>query len=749
MTGRRARDQGIKAPRPPRALALALALGLAACGGGGGGGGGGPQPTPGAFETREYKASWGLGRISASQAYATGASGRGVTVGVIDTGIDTSHPEFAGALSPASINIVSGVGGPAGLADPGGHGTAVAGVIAARKNDRLSHGVAFNARLLVVRADDGTSCASGCLFRQSDVARATDHAVDNGARVINLSLGGVASISGALADALARAVNRGAIVVVSAGNGGDSAPSFPARFALDPRAGGQVIAVGALDGDNQLASFSNRAGEASDVFLAAPGAGVLAPVPGGGAAPVSGTSFAAPHVSGAAALVLQAAPFLSAAQVVEILLESAVDLGAAGTDPVYGRGLVDVGRALSPQGALQVPQGERVEGDLAPLTRTGLVLGPAFGHGPALGEVLALDGYGRPYRVDLAAATRAAGERLGLARRLAPAAALHGAVTEVAPGLELSLVTAQAPPAREDRAFEPAPGPLLLSLRAGSGDELAISRGLGLASRFGLARQEPAVHDLISGQGLASPYLALADGGEALTLRRPLGEATALTIGLAAARPGPSGPLVGAERTLVAGEVARGLPGGGELGLHLGGVVERGSLLDSRAGGALALPEQSLTRFAGVSARVALGGGVDLLGQASVGLTAAGDGAEGLLSEVSALRSTTFGLGLARSGLIQAGDRAVLSLAQPVRVGQGWAILDRPLERTVEGEVIRGRERVGLAPAGRELDLELGYTSDLGGGRSLALNWLTRLEPGHDREQPPEHVLAVRFRTPL
>jgi subtilisin family serine protease len=729
------------------ALSLALTAGLAACGGGGGGGGGGgPQLTPRAFETQEYKASWGLGGISASQAYATGATGRGVTVAVIDTGIDTAHPEFQGALAPASVNIVSGVGGAGALADPDGHGTTVAGVIAARRNGSLSHGVAFDARLLVVRADDGTSCASGCVFRQSDVARATDHAIAHGARIINLSLGGGASIGGELSAALARAVDGGAVVVISAGNGGADSPSFPALFALDPRAGGQVIAVGALRDDDQLASFSNRAGEASEVFLAAPGSNILAPLPGGGAAPVSGTSIAAPHVSGAAALVLQSAPFLSAAEVAEILLESAVDLGAPGSDPIFGRGRLDVGRALAPQGALQVPQGERVDGDLAPLAGTGLVLGTAFGRGPALGEVLVLDAYGRPYRVDLAAATGAAGKRAALEGRLAPAAALHGAATDLAPGLELSLVTAEPAPSG-DGAPE-AVGPLLLALRA-SGDEVAISRGFGLADRFGLARHEPAVGLLISGQHLASPYLGLANGGEALTLRRQLGGSASLTLGLAAARPGPDGPLAGAERTLAVGEVAGALPGGGELGLHLGGVVERGSLLHSRAGGALALPGHSLTRFAGASARLPLGAGMELLGQASVGLTAPGDAAAGLLSEVSALRSTSFGVGLAQSGLLREGDRAVLGLVQPVRIGKGRAILDRPLERSLEGEVVRVRERVGLEPDGRELDLEAGYSAALGGGRSLAVNWLTRLEPGHDRRRSPDHVLAVRLRAPL
>ena len=328
---------------------LALAL-LAGCGGGGGGSSSGSitnQPRS-FFETTEYFANRGLGAINASSAYAAGATGSGVLVGLIDTGIDLDHPEFAGAIDGASTDIVGG--SAATLGDIDGHGTAVGGIIAARRNGALAHGAAFDARLLVVRADAPGSCPGACAFDQADVARATDYAVDHGARVLNYSMGGTGSLAGPLGDAFARAVSAGRILVLAAGNEGGAEPIFPAIFAGSAEAGGQAIVVGALDTDGDIADFSNRAGSARGHYLVAPGVDILAPQLNGGAALVSGTSFATPHVTGAVALLLQGAPFLSAQQVVELLLGTATDLGAPGTDDVYGRGSLNLAAALSPQG---------------------------------------------------------------------------------------------------------------------------------------------------------------------------------------------------------------------------------------------------------------------------------------------------------------------------------------------------------------------------------------------------------------
>jgi hypothetical protein len=737
---------------------LTLTAAAAGCGGGGGGGGSvGARPAS-FFETSEYQASFGLDLISASSAYAEGATGRGVMVAVVDTGIDVDHPEFAGAIASASTDIVSGDPQLVDDGDPEGHGTAVSGVIAARRNQALSHGVAFEARILAVRADAPGSCVSDvCAFDQTDVAAATDYAVARGAEVINYSLGGAGGLDASLNDALVRAVDAGRIVVFAAGNEGQAEPTFPARFAADPAADGLAIAVGAVDADEQLASFSNEAGSTRDHYLVAPGVNILAPAVGGGAALVSGTSFAAPHVSGAAALVLQAAPFLSAAEVVELLLDSATDLGARGTDPIYGRGLVNLAAALGPQGPLSVPLGSRVGEADAPLAASALRLGPAFGPGPDLGAAIFVDGYGRPYWLDLGDRVAAAPPGPDLRGWLAEAPRPRTLAVPLGSGLGLAMAVterAEEGPLPGDRhtaagtrgdtfALELA----VDDLAGGRPGRLAVSHGFGVQDRFGLSGVDPAAAGGLLSQGaFASPYLALAERGDGLVLAQEIADGVAFRIGLVTSEAERQAPLDHAGNTIVVGELARGWRAGHAVGLQLGSVDERQSLLDSAAGGALGLPEGARTTFLGLTGRLALAERVALFGQGSLGLTDPGATGQGLLEEVSVLRSSSFALGLSGRDLLAESDRLTVAVAQPLRVDAGSAVLDRPVGRSFDGRILRRADRVDLAPEGREIDLEVGYRLALGNRRELGLNWLTQLEPGHRRGAGPAHAVAIRLR---
>ncbi|MDF2780787.1 MAG: hypothetical protein K0S96_591 [Geminicoccaceae bacterium] len=739
-------------------LALALAGAGTGCGGGGGGSGGASSGS--FFETREYQASFGLDAVGASTAYAAGATGRGVMVAVVDTGIDVDHPELAAQIAGGSTNIVTG--DPQQVDDVDGHGTAVAGIIAARRNQALSHGVAFNARILAVRADAPGTCASnaGCAFDQADVAAATDYAVARGAPVINYSLGGATSVGASLEGALTRAADAGTILVFAAGNENAAEPTFPARFAADPAAGGLAIAVGAVDAGNQLTSFSNQAGSARDHYLVAPGAHILAPALGGGAALVSGTSFATPHVSGAAALVLQAAPFLTAEEVVELLLDSATDLGAPGTDPVYGRGLVNLAAALGPQGPLGVPLARAADGAQVPLAGSALRLGPAFGPGPELGRAIFLDGYGRAYWLDLAdrVATPAPGPDLhGWL-----IAGAHPRVRSVSLGRRLGLALSVSERAGEhllpgdpESAGERADDAFALEIvtgeLAGQPGRLTVSHGLGLQERFGVSSVDPgAAGGLLSQGAFASPYLALADRrGDGLLLAQNVARGTAFRVGVVASKAERQAPLEQGSTTLVIGELMRSWSGGHALGLQLGSIDEQQSLLDAEGGGALGLPESARTTFLGLTGRLAVADRLALFGQGSLGLTDPGGPGQGLLGELSTLRSSSFALGLSGGDLLAAGDRLTLAVAQPLRVDAGTAALDRPVGRSFEGVIERRSERVDLAPAGREIDLELGYRVALGERRELRLNWLTQLEPGHRQDAGPAHAIALRLRTEL
>jgi hypothetical protein len=742
---------------------------LTACLGGGGGGassGGGGASTPAQlnlqltsnpadFESAEYRRSGALEPINASMLYAAGASGAGVTVGIIDTGIDTGHAELASAIHPASTDLKRA--DP--LADGSGHGTAVAGLIGARRNGSATHGVAYDARLLAVRADTPGSCPGACLFGQGDLAAATDYAVANGARVLNFSLGDAAGLADSFRDSLSDAAEADRVLVFAAGNGGAASPGQPARFATSGNARGTGIIVGAVDADEVITGFSNRAGTARDVYLVAPGEGLLTTATGGGSTTISGTSAATPLVSGAAAALLGAAPHLSASDVVSILLGSARDLGAPGTDAIYGRGMLDLEQALAPAGPLVVPQGASTGGGGAALAASSLSLGGAFGPGLAAPvRVMALDSFDRAYDVDLPldSPTRQvsalpalldrqrarSSERLGIG-------ALSVELTGVAQGGERPLV------ADSDIA----------GLRATwrSGDDLqfrahlgrpALTAGdqhgrLGPFDRSGGYGRAMSLADLAAPAGFEVSG-RLAEGWRlSLAMAGDPGGSLDETFGLQQVAGGSSGDCC----DQVTGRLAtigleHGDPGTRAMRLGVGVLGEDEGPFGTSGSGALAL-DGATTYFVDLAATMALGDGLQAFGRAELGRTATAGGG-GLVDEMADLWSTSFALGLSARDVARPADRLTFTVLQPLRVERGQAVLDVPVARDLGGNVYRQDVEVELTPTGREIDLELGYGLPLGsagfGMGRLQTALMLRLTPNHDAAAAPELLFGVTYR---
>ncbi len=259
------------------------------------------------------------------------ASGSGVTVALVDTGLDADHARIKGRILEAMD-----VTGKAFTPDL--HGTLLAGIIAAETSDddRIG-GIAPRAQLLAVKAchpDVPRAIQARCW--SLTLAKGMDFAIQKGARVINLSIAGPKDrLLPRLVDA---AVSRGSFVVAAAGNDGpEGPPAFPA--ALD-----NVAAVTAVDAGERLYP---RATRGSYVDLSAPGVEILSTAPGGKYLVSSGTSLAAAHVAGAAALLLELWPGLTPLELQSLLEDTAKDLGAAGKDPLFGSGLVDVCRAAA------------------------------------------------------------------------------------------------------------------------------------------------------------------------------------------------------------------------------------------------------------------------------------------------------------------------------------------------------------------------------------------------------------------
>ncbi|MEH1099244.1 type VII secretion-associated serine protease mycosin [Micromonospora sp. CPCC 205561] len=275
---------------------------------------------------------WQLDVLRAKTAWRS-STGRGVTVAVVDSGVDAAHPDLAGQVLPG-LDLVAAPGSPGGP-DPVGHGTTVAALIAGRDDDkRGAVGLAPDARILPVRVLDAENRYDDALI----VAKGVRWAVDNGARVINLSLGGSGD-SPALAAALDYAFVRDVVVVACTGNLGSSANAkvwYPAR---EPG----VIAVAGSERDSDNLWSGSITGRAT--ALTAPATGLVGARPGGYWR-VQGTSFAAPLVAATAALVRARYPEMSAGDVVNRLLNTARDIGPTGRDDRFGYGMVDPVAAL-------------------------------------------------------------------------------------------------------------------------------------------------------------------------------------------------------------------------------------------------------------------------------------------------------------------------------------------------------------------------------------------------------------------
>ena len=271
---------------------------------------------------------WHLSKIGTPAAWDT-TQGAGVTIAVLDSGINVNHPDLVDRLV-AGYNAYND---NTDLTDVCGHGTAVAGVAAASANNALGvAGVAGAARIMPVRV--AYSDSTGCFATISVIASGLTWAADHGARIANVSYAGVAG-SPSVQSAARYLKGKGGLVFVSAGNN-----NIDENVTSD----GSMVVVSATDANDAKASFSSWG---NFVTLSAPGTSIVTTDNGGGYSSWNGTSFSSPLSAGVAALMMAARPDLAGAQIESLLYTSAVDLGSAGRDPVFGYGRVNAATAVS------------------------------------------------------------------------------------------------------------------------------------------------------------------------------------------------------------------------------------------------------------------------------------------------------------------------------------------------------------------------------------------------------------------
>lgn len=311
-----------------------------------------------AFETREYFAQKALPIVKASSLYARGGTGQGVKVALIDSGLNRQLPEFKGRVADPGFDFVRNV---PGTLDTKGHGTQMAGILAANKDDQGMHGIAFQAQLIPMRFGDDKEP----FYFDTEIAQAWTQAYEKGARIFSNSWANPIEantnelpiyerLMGDSLEVAKQLVANGAVFVFSTGNEIKREPlAEPGLPALVPELEKGWIAVMALKSDGTaINQKSNYCGLAARWCIAVPGgdggAGLLTTSKDGGYGPTAGTSPAAALVSGALAALQSRYPHMSPQQLRERLLSTANRTGIYANSEAYGRGLMDLEAASRP-----------------------------------------------------------------------------------------------------------------------------------------------------------------------------------------------------------------------------------------------------------------------------------------------------------------------------------------------------------------------------------------------------------------
>jgi hypothetical protein len=722
--------------------------------------------TPNYAVESEYTWNYSFAAINAAAAFAAGYNGKGVTVAVLDSGINRSNADLS-----APGKVLAGydfVDGRAGVpADALGHGTFVSGIIAAARNGWGVEGVAYGSTILPEQIINSAGTVS---VSDAGIGQAIAYGFSNHARIFNNSWNSsttIAQVSKAqiayyypkTIAAAQQAVTNGALLVFAAGNDAKIQVGFWAGLpALFPGLKPGWIAAVATDQTGRIAAYSDRCGASAAWCMAAPGSNIVSDY-GGYLGTGNGTSFAAPAISGAAAVLLQEFPNLTAAQAGQILLKTATKTGIYADTATYGQGLLNLAAAIQPIGTPVIPTGAQgaikvaaATAKTSPAKRSGEILGLSFGggFGRAIGPVLVLDDYRRAYVIDGSALVHGAAtgfDTVDLLGRFG-----NEELAEIAPGVRAAFAEADAnTPAGLPR--------MRVEIAGGDGQTFETSFGVDPALAFGnLAGGTVPADALIVQDGVGNPYLNLAQNGPAVKVAlpasfRPAG--AAVSVGLF------EGYSHAASLTMRAGdpsyapphvfgaivEAARSIDAiGARIAFDVGAVIEQGAFLGTTSSGAFGSTGDTPTTFAGLNGTMRILPGLTLIGSYHLGWSSPATPAGGLVTGYGVARTESFSIGLVADGVARKNDRAGFTVSEPLRVSGGSARLTVPFALDPEGNVVSRNVAAPLAADGRELDLQGFYAGRLNDGLKFDAGMVARFEPDNQRSAPTEMVALVKLR---
>lgn len=787
-----------------RGLVLLGPLALFGCGGGGGGETEGAfAPTASSivltaadFRTAEYDEMPALATIHADEAYGRdNTPGSGVTIAVLDDGLDTTHPEFAGRVVTQGDYTTDPAGSDATPSAGDSHGTHVTGIAAGAKDDAGMHGVAFSASIAAYKFSlsiQGATAANtaidatdarvvnnswGIDLGLNDVETLmTTLSVDASSALEAFGLGATAAEWTAFSNSYITLLDQAVVVFAISNDSGLTDADFTAALpelypALDT---GSWLTVVNVDASNALQSAP--CGSTAAYCLAAPGVNVLSAVPSDSTDPstetidgrtyarFSGTSMAAPMVSGAAAILFDMFS-LSSREVAARLLATADDTFGGYNAYEHGQGIIDLDAATQPIGNNSVVSNSLDGGKRFAIADSRMDMGAPFGDAMArhmTGRTLAVfDTMDAPFGIAAAhlVPQRPAG--------LVPGLMLDGlrrshATRALALPEGLGVARFAFDPARQSGLRQPGddttPSLGSASLMAAVSPNVAVTARYGAAAQGGFGPAEDVRLDPALSQGaavLSAPFMTFAERGYGLDGAWRLGPKAALRVGTRVADEDAvrdRDPFALVQEDDSATRAMAGLAelvvqhGPAIVNVQAGALQEQGTFLGSRTGGAFATDESSATVFAGLGGRVALSPSITLVASAHAGMTSLRPADGGLLTAVSAVTADAYALGL----MSAFAPRSTLGflVSQPLRVAGGDASMRWVSGRTRSRQLLTEDLTFDLEPSGRELDVELLLSLPLGRGM-LSTTLMHRREPGHVAGADSDQLFLLRLDTPL
>ncbi len=733
------------------------------------------------FKTIEYNRGWQLNNIGAAEAYARGYTGAGQTVAVFDSGINRTHVDLAPNLSAYSYDAITG---GSVTSDVNGHGTFVSGIIGAASNSQGMEGVAYNSKLMAIRIvnADGSvnlpdaNLAAGIRYATSHGASVMNNSWNTSTNISQVTKAGLDGFMGQSLQAYREAVAANRIIVFAAGNDGKAQPGF---YAALPKlyaelTAGWISAV-AIDGTGNIASYSNRCGDTAAWCMAAPGSAIVSTMRNSNTSygTGSGTSFAAPVIAGAAAVLKQQWPNLTNAQIKAILFKTAKKTGVYANTAIYGQGLLDLAAATKPVGTTTTPTnpGKPSTSPTTPTNNTPVtkprtrfsrgfgIFGRSFAgySGTKSTEALTLitfDEFNRDFYINGAS----------FFENAMPTFDSVSALRDFGNGMELTKI------GETTYGFAASDTKTTLAGAQFDGARMFIETPVGNTVTtaafninpshiFGLAPSELTFGArLVDGEAMNNPYLSLAKNPITVASKVKLTDDVWVKGGsfFGEQATDPNTPVTLSQDPNYSTGLGKVFGGVAEIGSKLGTkksgiaftagfVNEQNAMLGSISTGISKLADSTNTTFAGVSAKFDLGGGLNAFGGFEMGWSKVQSAHNSIVENMSDIQSQSFRAGITKTGVVGKSDTFGFVVSEPMRVNSATASLNVANSQNADGSINYVSSTADISASAHELDMQAFYTTSVSQESNFAAGLLFRNNAGHV-EGESEAIAMARYK---